>query len=93
LTHACFDGANLSNVRLNHADLRNASFRHADLRGACLAGASLIGCSFCDPANERSAISTGALVDRRTQIDPAVLDDLMPERQAFLRSALAAVGR
>jgi DMSO/TMAO reductase YedYZ molybdopterin-dependent catalytic subunit len=98
LSSACFDGANLSNAHFEGADLKQASFRNADLegadfsgadlRGACLLGASLLGASFWTSKNS-AAGDFVAIVDRDTQIEASALQDLTPEQQAWLQTALA----
>lgn len=99
LQGASFDGANLSNAHFEGADLKEASFRGADLegadfrgadlRGACLAGASLLGVSFCDAIGAKDGPPTAAIIDGRTQIEAAALDDLTLLQRAFVQSALA----
>jgi DMSO/TMAO reductase YedYZ molybdopterin-dependent catalytic subunit len=98
LRDARFDGANLSNAHFERAILRGASFRGADLegaefsgadlRGACFAGASLLGASFCAVCD--GAVAAPAQLDGTTRIDPASLDDLVPQQQAFVQAALNA---
>ncbi len=99
LPGACFDGANLSNAHFEGADLKEASFRGADLegadfegadlRGVCLVGARLLGVSFCDATGSKDGRPNSAIIDGRTQIEAAALDDLMPPQRAFVQGALA----
>jgi DMSO/TMAO reductase YedYZ molybdopterin-dependent catalytic subunit len=86
--------ANLSNAHLQRADLRGADLRAADLeganlegadlRGADLRGASLFGATLWVPDDNSSA----AVLDATTQVDPAVLEQLVPEQARFLRGWL-----
>jgi DMSO/TMAO reductase YedYZ molybdopterin-dependent catalytic subunit len=95
LPGACFDGANLSNGKLQGADLRGASFRDADLEGADFRGADLRDCDF------RGASLFGATfahiageqptrLDATTKIDAAGLEKLMPDEEEFVRTRLNA---
>ena len=99
LRDARLDGANLSNADLSGADLRGASFRDADLEGAEFAasrlahadftGASLFGATFLGtgPDGELAPASTGAEVDATTRFEAAVLEQLAPAQQEYLRVA------
>ena len=99
LQGACFDGANLTNAHFEDADLRDASFASAgldganltgaDLRGANLLGATLFGASFCTRSEIGATSSAETQIDEQTRIHPSALEDLTPDEQEFLRSALA----
>lgn len=94
LAGACFDGANLSNAHFERACLQGASFRGADLEGANFAGADLRGaCLLADSIVAASFVCSesaeaGAICDAGTQVPPELLDQLMPDQQAYLRGAL-----
>lgn len=93
LVGACFDGANLSNGKLQGADLRGASFRDADLEGAdfrsadlrdCdFRGASLFGATFQPGEGERAT-----RLDSSAKIDDAGLAKLMSEEESYVRAQL-----
>jgi DMSO/TMAO reductase YedYZ molybdopterin-dependent catalytic subunit len=94
LENAFFDGTNLSLAHLEGARLRGASFRPADLegvnfrgadlRGADFAGASLFGATFCPEPDDHDGWGP-AVLDHGTRIDPAAIDMLTPNQQAFVR--------
>lgn len=84
--------ANLSGARLQGADLRGASLVGADLEGAILAGADLRGADLRLTSLFGATLfedAVGAVVDGGTRLDQPAIDSLLPEQQAWLRTALA----
>jgi len=88
LVGASFVGANLSGAHLQRATLQNADFTQgnlegtdftgADLRGVSFRGASLIAATFISS-------ELAATIDETTRFDREVMEQVMPEQQAFLR--------
>ena len=70
------------------ADLEGADFAGADLRGASLRGCSLFGASFCDLDPESGDVTTAALLDQTTQIDPRSLTRLTEGQRRFVQKCL-----
>lgn len=85
LSNAHFHNANLSNAVFLNADLEGADFSGADLRGANFTGSSLIGASFI---SSQHGGTSGAQIDKTTQLPPAAIAPLFPEQLHYVNKAL-----
>jgi hypothetical protein len=84
LSNAHLQKANLQNANFELADCEGADFTAADLRAAKFQGCSLFGATLFDSSNP-----TTTKLDKTTQFDEAVFEQLTPDQSAALKEQLA----